>query len=130
LGSTGIKVTRNELTITVELPGALTFESGSAKLSPRAVALLTSVAKVLVDYRFSVVSVHGYTDNSGDSSQNQLLSESRAIAVARQLAADSVTVDRLLVVGRGSSDPAMSNDTPEGREANRRIVLQLDPLVP
>ena len=46
------------------------------------------------------------------------------------IVSDGVTTDRLLVVGHGANNPLFDNATPEGRMQNRRIVVQVDPLVP
>ena len=83
---------------------------------------------MLVDYRFTLISVDGHTDDSGDAAQNRSLSEQRAVAVAKHLIAEGVEPQRLIVVGRGSERPIADNATEIGREANRRVVLRIDPL--
>ncbi len=130
LSGADLRVTRRELSLLIEFPGPMSFEVGSARLSARAMTVLANVAKVLGDYRFSVISIHGHTDDSGDAAQNQSLSEQRALAVSRQLIADGVAADRILVVGHGATSPVAPNTTPEGRVQNRRLELQVDPLVP
>lgn len=127
-GGSALHITRRGSSVILELPGRLTFEIGSARLSAGAIAALTSVAKVLVDYRLTIVSVDGHTDDSGDAGSNRTLSEQRAAAVARQLIAKGVEVERLVVVGYGSERPVADNTTEVGREANRRVVLRVDAL--
>lgn len=127
-GGSALRITRRGASVLLELPGQLTFEIGSARLSAGAIAALSSVAKVLVDYRLTIVSVEGHTDDSGDSASNRTLSEQRAAAVARQLIAKGVEVERLVVVGYGSERPVADNTTEVGREANRRVVLRVDAL--
>ena len=127
-GGSALRLTRRGSSVILELPGQLTFEVGSARLSAAAVAALANVAKVLVDYRLTIISVEGHTDDSGDASQNRTLSEQRASAVARQLTSEGVEVDRLVVVGHGSDRPVADNTTEVGRESNRRVVLRVDPL--
>lgn len=125
---TELRLTRRDQSVVLELPGQLNFEVGSAELSAGARAALAGVAHVLVDYRYTVVSVEGHTDDSGDAAKNLELSEQRAAAVARQLVTGNVEPERLVVVGRGSVRPIGDNSTEVGREANRRVVLRIDPL--
>jgi outer membrane protein OmpA-like peptidoglycan-associated protein len=128
LGGSALRLTRRDLSVVLELPGQLSFEVGSAQLSTNARAALAEVARVLVDYRFTIVSVEGHTDNSGDADENLELSAQRAAAVARHFVASGVEPERLVVVGRGSVRPIGDNATEVGREANRRVVLRIDPL--
>jgi outer membrane protein OmpA-like peptidoglycan-associated protein len=115
--------------VRLSLPGRWSFEVASAELSPSAQSALSSVATVLADYRLSLITVHGYTDDSGDAAFNQTLSEQRALAVARHLVSEGVAADRIVVVGHGAEDPLASNASQDGREENRRVELQVDPLV-
>jgi outer membrane protein OmpA-like peptidoglycan-associated protein len=91
---------------------------------------LQSLAVVLTEYDATLVSVHGHTDDSGSGGVNQELSEQRAVAVARFLLGQGLSADRLIAVGHGSSKPMAANDSAAGREQNRRIELQIDPIVP
>ena len=70
------------------------------------------------------LTIEGHTDNVGAAESNQTLSEKRAAAVRRFLI-DSYQVDggRLVATGLGQSKPAAPNDTPEGRQNNRRVEL-------
>lgn len=127
-GGTALRLTRRGASVILELPGHLNFEVGRARLSPAALTALAGVATVLVDYRLTIISVEGHTDDSGDAAQNRTLSEQRASAVARQLTSKGVEVERLVVVGHGADRPVADNSTEVGREANRRVVLRVDPL--
>ena len=127
-GRAALRLTRRGSSVILELPGPLTFESGSARLSAVAIAALSDVAKVLVDYRLTIISVEGHTDDSGDVASNRTLSETRAMAVARLLISKGVDAERLVVVGYGSERPVGDNTTEVGREANRRVVLRIDAL--
>lgn len=70
------------------------------------------------------LTIEGHTDNVGAAASNQTLSEKRAAAV-RQYLIDKHSVDasRLTAKGLGSTKPTTSNDTPEGRQNNRRVEL-------
>ena len=128
LGGSELRLTRRGSSVIVELPGRLDFEVGSARLSSGALAALSGVAKILVDYRLTIISVEGHTDDSGDAASNRTLSEQRASAVARQLISQGVEAERMVVVGHGSDRPVADNSTELGREANRRVVIRVDAL--
>ncbi|HUF36107.1 MAG TPA: OmpA family protein [Gemmatimonadales bacterium] len=70
------------------------------------------------------LTIEGHTDNVGSAESNLALSEKRAAAV-RQFLVDTYQIDgaRLSAKGLGQSKPAGANDTPEGRQANRRVEL-------
>ena len=74
----------------------------------------------------NAIRVEGYTDNipirTSAFYSNWELSAARAGSVVRVLAGQSIDPARLAVVGYGEQRPAASNDTPEGRNANRRVV--------
>ena len=70
------------------------------------------------------LTIEGHTDNVGAAGSNQTLSEKRAAAV-RQYLVDKHSIDeaRLTAKGFGSTKPMAPNDTPEGRQNNRRVEL-------
>jgi outer membrane protein OmpA-like peptidoglycan-associated protein len=128
VGGPWLSVIRTGHGVRLSLPGRWSFRVGGAELSENARSALSSVATVLIDYRLSLITVHGYTDDLGDAAFNQTLSEQRALAVARHLAAAGVATDRIVVVGHGAANPLASNASQDGREENRRVELQVDPL--
>jgi hypothetical protein len=69
--------------------------------------------------------IDGYTDTTGDPRRNQHLSAQRAATVRSLLVAGHIQESRLVAVGMGGTQPLADNDTPEGREKNRRIELAL-----
>lgn len=126
LGSEGFQIERRDRTLTLRLGASGAFTVGSARLSEPARESLALVADVLRDYSASLVTVLGYTDDSGDASGNQLLSEQRALAVLHALRVNGIAAPRLLAVGMGSREPLASNATVEGRERNRRVELRVE----
>jgi outer membrane protein OmpA-like peptidoglycan-associated protein len=130
VGQNRVSVQRQAYQLVVTLMDGPCFEVGSSRLTPDAADTLTALAAILADYRMTLVSVHGHTDASGDEAFNQPLSEQRALAVAEFLLDRGVSRERLVAIGHGQSRPVASNDTSEGRARNRRIELQLDPIVP
>jgi OmpA family len=67
--------------------------------------------------------IDGHTDDVGQPAANQALSEKRAAAVKAWLVARGVDAKRLEAKGFGQTKPAAANDTPEGRQNNRRVEL-------
>ena len=67
------------------------------------------------------VEIQGHTDSKGSEAYNQKLSEKRAKAVGAELIKLGIEADRVQTKGYGESNPVASNDTVEGRAANRRI---------
>ena len=69
--------------------------------------------------------VAGHTDSKGLAAYNERLSEERAMSVKQFLVDNGIAADRLTVVGYGESKPIATNDTEEGREANRRVEFSV-----
>ena len=76
-------------------------------------------------YPDETVSVEGHTDNVGSPEYNQGLSERRAYSVRDYLASQGVTPSRISAIGYGEARPKSSNDTPEGRQLNRRVEIHI-----
>lgn len=75
------------------------------------------------------IEVCGHTDSIGDDEHNQALSEKRAKAVAEYLTGNGIPASRTRFKGCGSAQPVANNNTPQGRQMNRRvefIVLQTE----
>ena len=114
--------------ITVRIRNRGMFSSGSATVEESYRPLLQRVAAALRDESGRVI-VAGHTDNVPIRSlrfpSNWHLSVARAEAVRDVVAADGIDPARLTAAGRADGEPIASNDTAEGREANRRIELIL-----
>jgi len=128
LRGTGVSVTRMGDNITLNMPGTITFQTNSADLNANFYKVLDGVDIVLKKYEKTIVEVAGHTDNVGSAEYNQALSERRAHTVAQYLEAHGLRSDRVIPVGAGETRPVAGNDTPEGRQANRRVELTLSPL--
>jgi outer membrane protein OmpA-like peptidoglycan-associated protein len=128
LAGTGVSVTRNGDSITLNMPGNITFKTDSADLNPGFYDVLNSVSVVLKEYDKTILEVAGHTDNTGSTQYNQALSERRAGSVAQYLESHGVNAQRVMTVGAGETHPVASNATPEGRQANRRVELSLEPI--
>jgi chemotaxis protein MotB len=121
-----VKVRRTDLWIEVEIRADLLFPSGSAQLSTAATGVIDELAGVLAPLP-NTIRVEGHTDNvpirNAIFYSNWELSAARAGSVVRMLAGHGVAPQRLAVVGLGEEHPAQSNDSPQGRNANRRVVV-------
>jgi len=102
------------------------FEFNSDRILQDYYGDLDKLGKVLTAPQYSTyrVQVEGHTDNVGSDSYNRRLSEKRAQSVKRYLMHHfPIPSDRLVVRGLGESKPIESNDTPEGRDKNRRVEV-------
>ena len=128
LQGSGVSVKRNGDTIDLVMPGNITFGTGSADLNPGFFGVLDSVALVLKEYNKTKVDVSGHTDSTGSAQKNQTLSEQRANTVAQYLRTKGVADQRLAVAGYGPTRPVANNDSPDGRQMNRRVEISLTPM--
>lgn len=125
LGSAA-QIERTTDAILVRLPPEVTFEVASAALTADAEGALVGVLTPLADYRSLLISVHGHTDATGPAEVNLRLSAQRALTVANALRALGLPADQLMAIGFGSDQPKSDNATPDGRQLNRRVELQLE----
>src|SRR5262245_4484928 len=121
-----IVVRRHGTWVEVEIQTDILFPSGVATLSPPAEQVLTQLAETLKPFPNSI-RVEGHTDdrpiNKPAFPSNWELSSARAASVVHLFTRAGMDPARLAVVGLGENRPVQSNDTPEGRNANRRVVL-------
>jgi OOP family OmpA-OmpF porin len=111
----------------IELEAAMLFDFDSAKLTPDAKAVIDErIERLKGKVKLtSIMKVEGHTDSSGPEAYNLKLSQERAQAVADYIVANAarVSTSDIEVIGKGESEPAHSNDTREGRQLNRRVVV-------
>lgn len=103
----------------------ITFEPSSATIAGEGAAILDDIAEILQRCPDKRIEIAGYTDSQGSEGGNQRLSQQRANAVLDGLRVRRVPVANFRAVGYGESNPIATNDTPEGREENRRIEFTL-----
>jgi OOP family OmpA-OmpF porin len=100
----------------------VTFASDSSEVPESMAPFLKTAAADLKQLKAGhVLEIAGYTDNTGDAALNLALSQKRAEAVREALIKYGADADMLVAKGYGAADPIASNDSPEGREKNRRI---------
>lgn len=124
LGEVGIN--SDGVRIEVVINTSLLFHSGSAKLVRKALPPLKTLANILAKYP-NPFEVEGFTDNIPINTvtfpSNWELSASRAASVVSFFSKNGVEPERMAAVGYGEYRPIASNDTAEGREKNRRVVI-------
>ncbi len=128
LQGTGVSVSRSGENIVLNMPGNITFGTGSSDLNANFFGVLDSVAIVLKEYDKTIIDVAGHTDSVGSDQTNQALSERRAATVGTYLKGKGVTDERVATTGYGKAHPVATNDTPDGRQQNRRVELTLTPI--
>ncbi|MEZ5954791.1 MAG: OmpA family protein [Hyphomonas sp.] len=105
---------------------SVTFETGSAVISRASGLTLDKLMAVSRQCAPDLVfELGGHTDSAGDRAANITLSEARAAAVRNYMADAGFDASRLSAIGYGPDQPAQSNDTAEGRAANRRIEFKV-----
>ncbi len=103
----------------------LAFSPGSANIAPGNSDTLRQIAEILNNCTHVKMEIAGYTDSQGRETMNLQLSQSRADAVLNALMARRILTAGLSAKGYGEDNPIASNETEEGREANRRIEFVL-----
>jgi outer membrane protein OmpA-like peptidoglycan-associated protein len=124
----GVTVTRKGEDIILNMPGNVTFRSGSADLNTQFFKVLDGVAAVAKKYDKTIIEIAGHTDNVGSAGYNMQLSVRRAGTVAQYLESRGVSSTRVMTAGGGEDHPIASNATEQGRAANRRVEVTLAPL--
>jgi chemotaxis protein MotB len=114
--------------VEIAIRSDILFSSGSAQLAPEAQPVIRQLATVLGEFPNSI-QVKGHTDNvpisGGIFPSNWELSAARAASVVHMMVEGGVDPRRLSVVAYGEFRPVLPNTTPDGRNANRRVVLTI-----
>ena len=118
--------------IRVTLANGILFPEGGWQLNAQGKATLDRLAPVLAQLTGQRIEIKGYTDNlpigpelKSRFPDNVALSNARAQSVADELVAQGVPAGLLAVSGYGDANPVATNDTPQGRAKNRRVVMDI-----
>lgn len=111
--------------IQVTFESGLMFDFDSERIRPEAAQNLKNLASSLGKYPDTELLIVGHTDSVGADSYNQRLSEARAHATASYLVGQGVSGARLRTLGRGETEPVVSNSTSSGRQQNRRVEVAI-----
>ncbi len=129
-----VTVRRENMWLEIEINADILFPSGSGEFAPAAEPVLDKLADVLKPFP-NPIRVEGHTDNrpirTSAFPSNWELSAARAASVVHQFTSQGIDPLRLEIVGFGEFHPRQSNDTTDGRNANRRVVvLVLEEVAP
>jgi chemotaxis protein MotB len=133
INSKGMHIERLQNAIKVTVNDQLLFPSGDWQMPANAQQTMAKMVPILAPMQQTKIAVNGYTDDvpigPGLKRQgvttNLTLSEKRAENVTQFMIAQGVNPALISAQGFGEADPVASNDTPEGREQNRRVELTL-----
>jgi outer membrane protein OmpA-like peptidoglycan-associated protein len=99
------------------------FDTGSYTLKPGAREILAKISGILLAHPGLTMQIEGHTDSVGSDEFNQRLSEQRAESVRDFLGEQGVSPSSITAQGFGKTEPVATNDTPEGRQHNRRVEI-------
>ena len=100
------------------------FDTGSDQIRPESTPTLKEIGQMLKEHTDLRLGIEGHTDNVGSADSNKGLSERRAASVKAYLVeAMGIDASRIESAGYGAEKPVAPNDTPEGRQMNRRVEL-------
>src|SRR4051812_8442014 len=99
------------------------FDSGKSSLRSGAREKLAKVAGIVSGHPGLKLDVEGHTDSVGSDAFNQRLSEDRGTAVRDYLTREGMSAASVTSKGLGKTQPVATNDTPSGRQQNRRVEL-------
>lgn len=116
---------RTEQGLVTKLKSDILFDTGKAELKPTAKANLQEMGAIMKKYPENVLTVNGYTDNTGSKAINDKLSEQRAQAVKDQLLVAGLSSQVISIQGLGPSNPIADNSNPNGRQQNRRVEIEV-----
>lgn len=111
----------------LSMPERLLFSTDESSVPAEQQARITDIASKLVSVGITTARVEGHTDSTGTAAYNLTLSNARAQAIAAPLQAGGMQFTPDQIIGRGEAVPMSSNDTEEGRQDNRRVVVIVTP---
>jgi outer membrane protein OmpA-like peptidoglycan-associated protein len=121
-----LHVTEDAHAIRIRMGAEVLFDSGKFALRPQAATSLQQLADLLLAEPGLPVVIEGHTDNMGDATANQALSEHRAEAVKQWLTGAGRVPDACIATkGFGATKPLASNAAALGRQKNRRVEISI-----
>lgn len=117
-----IQVTDNQ----IHIQEKIFFDMGSAQIGAGSHGLLDELVVVVLDHpELTLIEIQGHTDDQGEASGNQALSQARAEAVMLYMVQHSVDAQRVIARGFGETRPLDKSDTDAARATNRRVELHI-----
>ena len=105
------------------LATSIYFDTNSDKIKSISFSTLDKIASLMKKIPEVKFMIEGHTDNVNSDKYNLYLSQRRASSVKKYLNKADININRLKSVGYGESRPKYSNDTPGGRQLNRRVEI-------
>lgn len=124
---TDLKAQQTERGWVLTLRNDLLFDSGRASLKPGGQKAVENLAQFMRKQADREISIEGFTDSTGSDELNRRLSEQRAQAVKQALVSRGIEPGRIEARGYGPAFPIASNETPVGRQLNRRVEVVVAP---
>ena len=120
-----VQLTQEEQEVINKVFKNLEFETGKAVIRPSSFPSLDELTNLLKKRPSFKLLIDGHTDNVGAKAYNQKLSQGRADAVKKYLADKGIDASRITAKGYGMTKPITTNNTPEGRQKNRRVEFTI-----
>ncbi|MCK4511951.1 OmpA family protein [bacterium] len=111
--------------IKITFDSGLLFDVDKSDLRPTSQENVTELARILNKYDDTDILIEGHTDSDGSDEYNMTLSERRARSVAVSLVQNGVNASRTTVTWYGEAQPVATNDTVDGKQANRRVEVAI-----
>ena len=113
-----VEVTADKIVINEKIQ----FDFDKTTIKPESNGLLDELVSVInANPQIKKIAIEGHTDSDGSDQYNLKLSDGRAGSVKEYFTGHGVAAGRLTAKGFGETKPIASNETPEGKEANRRV---------
>jgi outer membrane protein OmpA-like peptidoglycan-associated protein len=109
--------------IKITFDSGILFDIDKSDLRPVSQENLVKLAKILNKYPDTNILIEGHTDDTGSDEHNLTLSKNRAQSVSFYLSTVEVKSARFSIAGYGEAQPIVTNDSPEGRQKNRRVDI-------
>ena len=116
---------RTDEGLITKLKSDITFNTGKAALKPEAKTNIAEMSAIMKKYPENVLTIKGFTDDTGTSKINEKLSRERADSVRRELASNGIPESSMSSMGLGPAYPIATNDSPVGRAQNRRVEIEI-----
>lgn len=101
------------------------FDTDKATIKPQSYKAINNLVEVMKIKPNLIIEISGHTDNIGDGEHNMKLSQDRAESVKAYLVKNKISAGRITAKGYGFTMPVADNDTPEGRQKNRRTEVKI-----
>lgn len=111
--------------IKVTFDSGILFKTGKSDLNASSKSALLKFAASLKETPETDITIYGHTDNKGSHDMNLMLSNDRAVSVAKFLNANWVLNDRMKTEGKAFDEPVADNATEAGRAQNRRVEIYI-----